>query len=44
MAGQQRPIGSAPTPRDPKTEKVRDQLPSGNPFAKKYGSKGTEQK
>lgn len=29
--------GSQPTPRDPETEQVRDQLPSGNPFAKKYG-------
>ncbi len=30
---------SKPTPRDSKTEEVRDQLPKGNPFAKKYGSK-----
>jgi hypothetical protein len=30
-------IGSKPTPRDPKTEQVRDSLKSGNPFGKKYG-------
>jgi len=37
----QRPprTGSRPTPRDPQTEQVRDQLPKGNPFAKKYGPK-----
>jgi len=39
MAGQQRPIGSRPTPRDPQTENVRDQTTKGNPFAKKYGTK-----
>lgn len=35
----QRPprLGTKPTPRDSKTEKTRDQLPSGNPFGKKYG-------
>jgi hypothetical protein len=32
-----KPIGSKPNPRDPKTEAVRDKLPKGNPFAKKYG-------
>lgn len=32
-------IGSKPTPRDPKTENVRDQLPKGNPFGQKYGPK-----
>lgn len=32
-----KPIGSKPTRRDPVTEAVRDQLPKGNPFAKKYG-------
>jgi hypothetical protein len=37
MAGQQRPIGSKPTPRDPQTEKVRDQTTKGNPFGPKYG-------
>lgn len=30
-------IGSTPTPRDPKTEQVRDQTTKGNPFAPKYG-------
>jgi hypothetical protein len=28
-------IGSTPTPRDPKTEKVRNQLPAGNPYARR---------
>jgi hypothetical protein len=28
-------IGSQPTPRDPKTERVRDQLPAGNPYGKR---------
>lgn len=39
MAGRYTPrtIGSKPTPRDTETEKTRDQLPKGNPFAKKYG-------
>lgn len=32
-----KPIGSKPTRRDPQAEAVRDQLPKGNPFAKKYG-------
>lgn len=32
MAGHQRPIGSKPTPRDPKTEQVRDQTSKGNPY------------
>lgn len=38
----QRPprTGSKPTPRDPKTEGVRDQLPKGSPFGKKYGKPG----
>jgi hypothetical protein len=42
----QRPprTGSTPTPRDPEAEKTRDQLPAGNPFAKKYGSRGNEQR
>lgn len=32
-------IGSKPTPRDSKTEQVRDGLKGGNPFGQKYGSK-----
>ena len=36
-----RTIGSKPTPRDPKTEQVRDTLK--NPYAKQ-DSKGTEQR
>lgn len=32
-------IGSKPTPRDPKTEEVRDDTTKGNPFSTKYGSK-----
>lgn len=35
-------IGSKPTPRDPATEKVRDQLPKGNPFAPKSGTSKKE--
>lgn len=34
----QRTIGSKPTPRDSNTEAVRDELPKGNPFGKKYGT------
>lgn len=43
---EQRPprIGSKPTPRDPKTEQVRDQTTKGNPFGQKYGSKGNGQR
>lgn len=33
-------IGSKPTPRDPKTEEVRDGTSKGNPFGAKYGGKG----
>ena len=33
-------IGSKPTPRDPQTEKTRDQTTKGNPFGAKYGSQG----
>lgn len=43
MAGRYTPrtIGSKPTPRDSKTEEVRDQTTKGNPFGAKYGNKGT---
>lgn len=32
-------IGSKPTPRDPKTESVRNETTKGNPFGQKYGTK-----
>ena len=44
MAGQQRPIGSRPTPRDPQTEAVRNETTKGNPFKPKYGSTGSGQR
>lgn len=37
-------IDSKPTPRDPKTEEVRDGTSKGNPFGKKYDSKGNGQR
>lgn len=46
MAGRYTPrtIGSKPTPRDEKTEEVRDSTSKGNPYGKKYGSTGTEKR
>ena len=46
MAGRYTPrtIGSKPTPRDTKTEAVRDQTTKGNPYGNKYGSKPKDQR
>jgi hypothetical protein len=44
MPQRPRPIGSTPTPRDPKTEETRNGTTKGNPFGNKYGSKGGKQR